>query len=119
MARYEDFTFDQGSDIGMELRLINEDKTPKNLNGYSVAAKLSPNYTAVDSDKTVFSAFVADPSSDGIVTLTLTNEQTDALDYRRRYVYDVEIFFQDSETNDFIIERVLEGIITIAPSVTK
>ena len=94
MARYEDFTFDQGSDIGMELRLINEDKTPKNLTGYSVAAKLSPNYAATDSDKTNFSAFVASPATDGIVTLTLTNEQTDALKPRRRYVYDVEIFFQ-------------------------
>jgi hypothetical protein len=119
MARYEDFTFDQGSDIGMELRLINEDKTPKNLTGYSVAAKLSPNYAATDSDKTNFSAFVASPATDGIVTLTLTNEQTDALKPRRRYVYDVEIFFQDEETDDFIIERVLEGIITVAPSVTK
>lgn len=119
MARYEDFTFDQGSDIGMELRLVNEDKTPKNLTDYSVSAKLSPNYAATDSDKTTFSAFVASPATDGIITLTLTNEQTDALDPRRRYVYDVEIFFQDNETDDFIIERVLEGIITVAPSVTK
>jgi hypothetical protein len=118
MARYEDFTFDQGSDVAMELRLVDENKTAKDLTGYSVAAKLSPNYAAIDSDKTSFSAFVASPATDGIITLTLTNTQTDALNPRRKYVYDVEVSFEDSDEN-LIVERVLEGLITVAPSVTK
>jgi len=35
-----------------------------------------------------------------------------------RYVYDVELSYQDSDENT-IIERVLEGQITVTPSVTK
>ena len=118
MARYEDFTFDQGSDIAMELRLIDENRTAKDLTGYSVTAKLAPNYSASDSDKTDFLAMIAAPATDGIVTLALTNTQTDALNSRRKYVYDVEISFDDNDGNQ-IVERVLEGLITVAPSVTK
>ena len=118
MARYEDFTFDQGSDIALELRLVDQEKGAIDLTGYSVAAKLAPNYAASDSDKTTFTAFVAQPATDGIVTLSLSNTQTDLLNPRRKYVYDVEIMFEDSD-EELIIERVLEGLITIAPSVTK
>ena len=49
--------------------------------------------------------------------MSLTNTQTDALK-AGRYVYDVELSFADSD-GDTIIERVLEGKITITPSVTK
>lgn len=118
MARYEDFTFDQGSDIALELRLIDENKSAIDLTGYSVAAKLAPNYAATDSDKTTFTAFVAQPPTEGIVTLSLSNAQTDLLNPRRKYVYDVEVMFEDSD-QELIIERVLEGLITVAPSVTK
>lgn len=118
MAHYEDLTIDQGSDLSVELRLINKDQTKKDLTGYSVAAKLAPNYNSSDSDKVSFAAIVAAPDSDGIVNLSLTNLQTDALSTRRKYVYDVEISYVDSDTNT-IVERILEGNITVKPSVTK
>jgi hypothetical protein len=118
MAHYEDLTIDQGSDLSVELRLINKDQTKKDLTGYSVAAKLAPNYNSSDSDKVSFVAIVAAPDSDGIVNLSLTNAQTDALSTRRKYVYDVEISYVDSDTNT-IVERILEGNITVKPSVTK
>jgi hypothetical protein len=35
-----------------------------------------------------------------------------------KYVYDVEMSYQDSDDNT-IIERVLEGILNVSPSVTK
>lgn len=118
MAHYEDLVIDQGSDLAIELRLINKDQTKKNLTGYSVAAKMAPNYNSSDSDKVAFTSIISSPDSDGIINLSLTNTQTDALSIRRKYVYDVEISFVDSDTNT-IVERILEGNITVKPSVTK
>ena len=69
-------------------------------------------------DTVDFNAIIADPATDGIVTLSLTNIQTDALSTRGRYVYDVEISYLDGDDNT-IIERVLEGKIKVNPSVTR
>jgi len=118
MAYYEDLTIDQGSDVAIEVHLTDPDGSKKNLAGHSAAAKMKVNYNSGDSDTTDFSVIVATPSTDGILVMSLTNEQTDSLNPRIRYVYDVEISYQDSDSNT-IIERVLEGKVRITPSVTK
>jgi len=123
MAQYKDLTIDQGSDVSIELHLVNQDRTAKNLTGYSVAAKLAPNYSASDSDRVPFGTEVATPATDGIVYLSLTNAVTDALQTKRKYVYDVEIsYVSDSDGmggSVYTIERVLEGNLFVKPSVTK
>lgn len=123
MAQYQDLTFDQGSDIVLELRLLNQDRSKKNLNGYTVSAKMAPSYNSTDSDKISFSTAIESPDSDGIITLSLTNLQTDTLSTKRRYVYDVEISYvseSDGAGNlTYVIERVLEGQVQVTPSVTK
>lgn len=117
MAQYEDLTIDQGSDVAVEIHLVNADGSVKDLTNYSAAAKMKRSYNS-DSDDTVeFSAIISDPASDGIVTLSLTNTQTDAIK-AGRWLYDAEISFVDSD-GDTIIERVLEGNITVTPSVTR
>jgi hypothetical protein len=75
-------------------------------------------YNSDSADTVDFTTLVADPATDGVVVLSLTNEQTDALNTRGKYVYDVEISFLDSDGNT-IIERVLEGKIKVSPSVTR
>lgn len=64
-----------------------------------------------------FTTLIANPATDGIVTLSLSNTQTDALK-TGRYVYDVEISFVDSDSNT-VVERILEGRVQVTPSVTK
>lgn len=118
MAHYKDLTIDQGSDLAVQLHLVNSDNTPKDLTDYSVAAKMSPNYSSSDSDKTAFTTEIVSPPLNGIVNLSLTNAQTDALKAKRKYVYDVEISYVDSDTNT-ITERIMEGQIFVTPSVTK
>lgn len=119
MARYEDLTIDQGSDVTIEIDLVEDDGSAKNLTGYSVAAKMKRSYDSVDSADIVdFTAYVGSPATDGTAVISLTNVQTDALQTRGRYVYDVEISFVDSNANT-IIERVLEGKIKVTPSVTR
>ena len=117
MATYEEFTIDQGADVAIELHLQNVDGSKKNLANYQVAAKLKKNYNSDSAETTDFTSIVADPASDGVVTLSLTNTQTDALG-KGRYVYDVELSYLDSDANT-IVERVLEGRIQVTPSVTR
>jgi penicillin V acylase-like amidase (Ntn superfamily) len=116
MAQYEEITIDQGADASVELHLVNTDGSKKNLTNHTVTAKMKKNYTSDSSDTTEFVSTISN-ALDGIATISLTNIQTDALK-AGRYVYDVELSFQDSD-GDTIIERVLEGKITITPSVTR
>lgn len=117
MATYEEFTIDQGTDVAVELHLVKQDGSVKDLTNHSVSAKLKKNYNSTDSDTTSFTTLVATPATNGIVTLSLTNTQTDALS-KGRYVYDVELSFVDSD-GDTIIERILEGRVQVSPSVTR
>lgn len=116
MAQYEEFTIDKGSDITIQLELVDENGAKKNLVGHTLTAKLKKNYNSTDSDTTNFTATIIDPAIDGVTTLTLTNTQTEALK-TGKYVYDVELSFIDSDSNT-IIERILEGRIQVTPSVT-
>ena len=116
MAQYEEFTIDKGSDVAVEIHLVDKDGSAKDLSGYTVSASLKKTYTSDSADTTVFSSIVASPASDGVATISLTNTQTDALK-NGRYVYDVELSYEDSD-GDTIIERVLEGRVQVTPSVT-
>ena len=119
MADYEDFTIDQGADVAIELHLQETDGSKKNLTGHTVTAKMKRSYTSVDSDEILdFTAIVSEPATDGIAVLSLTNTQTDSLNTRTRYVYDVELAVNDSDGN-ILIERILEGKIKVSPSVTR
>jgi len=118
MATYEDFTIDQGTDVALQLELVNADGSTKDLTGHTVSAKMKKNFNSGAEDTVDFTAIVASPATDGVVTLSLTNTQTDALSSRGRYVYDVELSFNDSDENP-IVERILEGKIKVSPSVTR
>ena len=116
MATYEDFTIDQGADVALQLELTEIDGSTKNLTAHTVEAKMKKSF---GSDEAIsFDAIVSQPATDGIVVLSLTNEQTDALSTRGRYVYDVELTYNDSDGNP-IVERILEGKIKVTPSVTR
>ena len=100
------------------MELVNTDGSTKDLTGHTVAAKMKKNFNAGAEDTLDFTAIVAHPATDGIVVLSLTNEQTDELSTRGRYVYDVELTYHDSDDNP-IVERILEGKIKVSPSVTR
>jgi len=117
MATYEEFSIDQGTDVTVELQLVDTTGAVKDLSNYTIAAKMKKNYSSDSSDTTTFTTGVNEDPTTGICTLSLTNTQTDALK-AGRYVYDVEISFVDSDGNT-VIERILEGRTQVTPSVTK
>ena len=100
----------QGSDTVFTVNLVNEDSTALNLTGYSVAAKYARNPASLT--KYAFAASIGSPPSGGSVTLTLTASATNAIK-AGNYMYDVELTDSDGK-----VERTLEGLLEISPSVT-
>lgn len=117
MAQYEELVIDQGSDVAVELHLVDKNGATKNLTNHLITATMKKTYNSDSDETTSFTSIVANPASSGIVTLSLTNTQTEALK-PGRYVYDVEMSFEDSDLNT-IVERILEGQIVVTPSVTR
>ena len=102
MAAIANLTVDQGA-------TFNSDVTVKDANGN--AFNLT-GYTSTRTRTTITCTVNADPTT-GIVTMSLTADQTGQLE-EGRYVYDLEILQTSSST----ITRVIEGIITVRPQVT-
>ena len=85
--------------------------TSRLINKYQ--AKMAKGYDAVNTRVTLTTE-IANDATTGVITLSLTADQTKDLDAPARYVYDVEI----TKTSDSTITRVIEGIITINPDVS-
>lgn len=110
MAAIANLFVDQGTTFNTSVLVTNDDSSAFDLTGYTVAAQLRKSYsssTAVD-----FTAEVATPTTAGQINLTLSATQTGALE-EGRYVYDVEV------SKDGTVTRVVEGLISVSPQVTK
>tara|TARA_Y100000385_G_scaffold263550_1_gene296137 strand:+ start:474 stop:830 length:357 start_codon:yes stop_codon:yes gene_type:complete len=115
MAQYEEFSVDKGTDIAIEIHMLDANGNTKNLTNHSVSASLKRNYSSEASVD--FNSIIANPAVGGIATISLTNSDTNALQVGR-YVYDVNLSFVDSDGNS-IVERVLEGRFQVTPNVTQ
>jgi len=113
MAARANLRIDQGTTFSTDVTVTNSDGTAFDLTGYTASAKLSQGYASTKTRTSFTTAINADPTT-GIIILTLSADQTSALEAPARYVYDVEIL----KTADSTITRVIEGIITVSPSVT-
>ena len=110
MAAIANLYVDQGATFSTSVLVKNDDGSAFDLTDYSVAAQIRKSYsssTAVD-----FTASVADPATAGQINLSLTATQTGTLE-EGRYVYDVEV------TSGVTVTRVIAGLVTISPQVTK
>ena len=108
MATVENLVIDQGQTFSFELTLSNADGTAKNLSGYTTTSQMRKSYYS----STATSFTTAQVDATGTITISLTATQTSAIK-AGRYVYDIEIA-SSSETL-----RVLEGIVTVTPEVTR
>ena len=111
MASILNQIIDQGSTWSKQITVYETDGTTiQNLTGYTVASQLRKNYTSTA--YTTINATNNSPTS-GIIIMSLTATQTAALK-SGRYVYDLQITAADGT-----VTRVIEGVITLRPEVTK
>lgn len=110
MATVTNLIIDQGTTYSTNFTVRDSSGNARDLAEYDARSQLRRSYYA--STSVAFTANVTSPAN-GIVTISLTDAQTANLK-PGRYVYDVEIVSPSST-----VERIVEGIITIAPEVTK
>lgn len=108
MATKANLVIDQGATYEVTLDLTDENGDILNLAGYSANSQLRKWYTSTNS--TSFSTSIN--SVAGTITLSLTATQTANLT-AGRYVYDVEV------TSSNVVSRIIEGIVTVSPNVTR
>ena len=114
MAARANLQIDQGATFSTDVTVSDTDGTAFNLTGYTAAAKMALGYSSTRTRTSLTTAIASDPTT-GVITLSLTADQTDSLEAPARYVYDVEI----TKTSDSTVTRVIDGIITVNPSVTN
>ena len=111
MAAKANITIEQGTDFSTTLTVEGVDGTATDLTGYTGGAQIRKHYTS--NTATDFTVSFGSPRSSGEITLSLSRTQTANI-ADGRYVYDVEI--TNSANNR---SRLVEGIVTVTPQVTK
>jgi hypothetical protein len=110
-SAYTDLYIDQGADFETTLDLIADDGTPINIVGYVFSSQIRKSYYS--SNATANLKVVITDAANGNTLITLDAANTSNI-WPGKYVYDVKM--KDSADT---ITRVVEGIITITPGVTR
>lgn len=108
MAIKANLVIDQGTDYSTSITLTDDDGNVVDLTGYTASSQIRK--TPSSSHSVSFSVLVS--GTQGLVVLSLTDTQTASL-VPGRYVYDVLL------TSGSLTSRILEGIITVTPGVTR
>lgn len=109
MALKANIIIDQGTDYSTDITVTDDDGDSLNITGYSANAVMKKHYTSSNS----YAFTCAINGNSGILTLSMSANTTDSI-VAGRYVYDVEL--TDTSNN---ITRLLEGIVTVTPAVTR
>ena len=110
MATVTNLFIDQGSNATVTILVTDGAGSARNITGYTGRSQLRRSYFS--SSNTPFTVNITNPTG-GEVTLSLSGDQTANLKYGR-YVYDVELV-----SNTSSVERIIEGIVTVYPEVTR
>ena len=110
MASISNIFIDQGATFTTTVTVTDSNGDAVNLSGYSVAAQIRK--TFLSSSATAFTATISNASS-GEITISLSPTQTTALE-AGRFVYDVLVTASGGTKT-----RVVEGQVTVNPSVTR
>jgi hypothetical protein len=110
VAGFVELTIEQGANYSTTVTVNDSNGSPTNLTNYTAAAQLRKSYYSTTA--TEFTVAVTDAAA-GQITMSITSANTANLT-PGRYVYDLLITSPTS-----VKSRVIEGIATILPSVTR
>ena len=108
---YSELTVDQGSTYESTLDLVNDDGSALNVTNYLFSGQIRKSYYSANAAAN-FTITVTDQAN-GNLTI-LMNAATTANIVAGRYLYDIKM----TDSND-VVTRIVEGIITVTPQVTK
>jgi hypothetical protein len=99
----------QGTDYATTVTITDDSDDPINLEGYTGAAQIRKYYTS----SAAYDFDVLVTANTGEVTLEMSSNVSSTIE-AGRYVYDVYLTDQNGKDS-----RIMEGIVTITPSVTR
>lgn len=109
MAIRGNIVIDQGSDYEFKVNVENLNNVPADLTGYTAEAQMRKYYTSSKSYN--FEATVE--ANTGMVVLAMSANTSSRIT-PGRYLYDCELTSEEG-----VVTRLIEGIVTITPQVTK
>ena len=109
MATKSNLVIDQGTTFSTDLSLTDENGDALQLSGYTANSQIRKWYTSAN-PAAIFTTSIN--VNTGTITLSLSANQTSNL-VSGRYVYDVEV------TDGATVSRIVEGIVTVTPQVTR
>lgn len=112
MAAFTELYLDQGATFNNVIYLTDDlTNTPINVAGYMVSSQMRRSYYSINASAT-FTCSITD-APNGEITLSMTHGQTANIK-AGRYLFDVEV----TDTSN-VVSRVVEGIITVTPQITR
>jgi hypothetical protein len=109
MAQKVNITIDQGSTFSTTCTINDSNGSPIDLSVYTGAAQMRKAYSSSNS-----TSFTVSANSIGIILMSMSANTTGNLT-AGRYVYDIEL----TSTANGNVTRMIEGIVTVTPQVTK
>lgn len=112
MAAFVELYVDQGTTFNNVINLTDDlTNAPINVAGYIVRGQLRRSYYSTNPSANL-TCTITD-AANGEITLSLTDSQTANIK-AGRYLFDVE-----TKDTSNVVSRVLEGIITVTPEITR
>ena len=112
MAAYVELFIDQGCDFRNIIYLSDDISNQAiNISGYSVRSQMRRSYYSANASANI--TCIISSAGNGEITMTMTAAQTANIK-AGRYLFDVETVAGDGS-----ISRILEGIITVTPEITR
>lgn len=108
---YAELTVDQGATFESTLDLTNDDGSAINVAGYVFSGQIRKSYYSVN--PTANLTITVSSAANGNLVISLNSATTTNIK-AGRYLYDVKMTSPSST-----VTRIVEGIITITPQVTK
>lgn len=112
MAAFVELYIDQGTTFNNIINLTDDlTNVPINITGYNIRGQLRRSYYSANPSGNI--TFSITDAANGEITMSMTDSQTANIK-AGRYLFDVETV-DTSNT----VSRVLEGIITVTPQITR
>ena len=111
MSLYAELTIDQGATFDAVLNLTNDDQTAMNIAGSVFESQIRKSYYSTNPTANV--AVTIDDAANGQVRLSLDSANTANIK-AGRYLYDLKM-----TTSANVTIRVIEGIVTVTPQVSR
>jgi hypothetical protein len=108
---YVELSIDQGADFETSIDLVSDDENPIDIDGYTFVGQIRKSYYSANPTANIEISINTEVAGNLVLSL---DSSTTANINSGRYVYDV--FMTDTSNT---VTRIIEGIVTVTPAVTR